>query len=695
MTTYSEPDGGTVENHLTGRMNSGWNSALGWGSADGNSSKPSYILEFGVYSNATLADTDGDGANDGQEIQAGSDPNNSLDTPTLRATPYAGLDVSEESQLWSFGGPAWTTRLGWSSHDHLDTAVSTGVDDQTSWMERQVQGPAYVSFWWRGSSESYYDFYSYTVDGVVQERYSGERGWQRVSLFLASGSHTVRWSYEKDESESSGEDAVFVDELSVIAAYADLKVSQGGGPVTSPWNMDFGSVLEGAAFVDRIMTLTNEGNLAMTLSVSLPAGIGFQLVNAPTRLEANQSVDVTVRMLTSSPGLKSTFLSINAPGSATPSPLIELTGVILAKIPIMELTQGGAPVISGSTYPLGNLPQEIIFTIRNLGTDTLRPVLAVLSGEVAVVASSATEVAPGESGTLILYFAPTTTGVKTAEVSLLTNDLNHADTRILLSGTSILPNSGAMGVTLGQTGGGTGWQVGSGGELTVAGGANNSQSYLEATYQGPGLLSWSWKSQVQQGNDAVSCKVNGIEVAGISKKKSSWEQQLTALPGGVCTVRWSYLKDGIPWTGSDVAWLSTVQYRMFSGASQTLEQWLASHGLLSGEMPIHSAKGELPALLAYLGGVDPLQGPPAGEYQPILGNGQMKYCFGISKHVAGAVIERAMYTQNLTSWSTRGYTKRIISENDDRIVVEISVPTDSNAGFYRLEAVSVPAVPAP
>jgi len=184
-------------------------------------------------------------------------------------------------------------------------------------------------------------------------------------------------------------------------------------------------------------------------------------------------------------------------------------------------------------------------------------------------------------------------------------------------------------------------------------------------------------------------------VAGISKKNSSWEQQLTALPGGVCTVRWSYLKDEIPWTGSDVAWLSTVQYRMFSGASQTLEEWLASHGPSTGEMSIHSAKGELPALLACLGGVDPVQGAPAGKYQPILGDGQMKYYFGISKHVAGAVIERAMYTQNLMSWSTQGYTKRIISENDDRIVVEVSVPTNSSGGFLRLEAVSVPVVPVP
>jgi hypothetical protein len=224
--------------------------------------------------------------------------------------------------------------------------------------------------------------------------------------------------------------------------------------------------------------------------------------------------------------------------------------------------------------------------------------------------------------------------------------------------------------------------------LTVAGGANNSQCYLEATYQGPGLLSWSWKTQVQQGSDAVSCTVNGIEVAGISKRNSSWEQQLTALPGGVCTVRWSYLKDGITWTESDVAWLSTVQYQMFSGVSQTLDQWLASHGLSSGEMPIHSAKGELPAVLAYLGGVDPLQGAPAGEYQPILMNGVFKYRYGISKGVAGNQTQRPVFATEVGSWGTRGFTQQVISEDANRIVVEISAPTDGlSKGFYRIEVI--------
>jgi hypothetical protein len=288
---------------------------------------------------------------------------------------------------------------------------------------------------------------------------------------------------------------------------------------------------------------------------------------------------------------------------------------------------------------------------------------------------------------LLLLLSPTTSGAKAAEISIQTNDLKHADTRIILTGTSVLPNSGARGVTLGQIGGGAGWQVGSGGELTVTGGANSSQSYIEATYQGPGLLSWYWKTQVQQGNDVLSCWVNGNEMVGISKKKGVWENQLTTLPEGVCTVRWSYQKDRIPWTGSDIVWLSSIQYRAFEGLRRNWQQWLFSTGLSYGSGSTY-LRGGLPALLAFLGGVDPNQGPQDGEYQPILMNGVFKYRYGISKGVAGNQTQRPVFATEVGSWGTRGFTQQVISEDANRIVVEISAPTDGlSKGFYRIEVI--------
>ena len=571
-------------------------------------------------------------------------------------------------------------------------------------MQRTIQGPAYVDFWWRGSSEADFDYFSYSVDGTVREEYSGERGWQKVSFYLAAGSHTVRWSYEKDESEASGEDALFVDELSVVPAAADLRISQGGGPVTSPWTVDFGSVLERAAFVDQILTLSNQGNLPMTLSLSLPVGSGFELLNAPSRLEPNQVVDVTVRMLTSTAGAKSTFLAINAPGSATPPPLVQLTGNVLPKVAVFELTQAGSPAASGSNYALGNLPQTISFTIRNAGTDVLRPVANVLSGEVNILNSPTSEIAPGDSSTLVLLFSPGSSGSKTAEISIRTNDLNHADTRITLTGTSVLPNSGARGVTLGQTGGGTGWQVGSDGELSVTGGPNNSQSYLEATYQGPGLLSWSWKTLVQQGNDALICLVNNQEVVRISTKKGVWEDRVATLPDGVCTVRWVYQKDGIGWSGQDKVSLASIAYRPFEGARVTMSQWVASARLVPPSTSIRSVTesgnsnalsevanqripGGLNGMLAFAGGVNPVTGPIAGEYTPVMRNGKISYRYGINKHASGNMQQRPLFASDLGQWSNEGMSQKVVSEDQDRVVVEVTIPVDQpSKGFFRIQA---------
>jgi hypothetical protein len=387
--------------------------------------------------------------------------------------------------------------------------------------------------------------------------------------------------------------------------------------------------------------------------------------------------------------------------------LIQLTGTVLPKVAIMELTQAGAPANSGATYALGNLPQTISFLIRNTGTDVLRPSAEVLSGEVQFLTAPAAEVAPGESTSLVLLFASATSGVKTAEISILSNDPNRADIRLALTGTSVLPSSGARGVNLGQSGGGTGWQPGSGGEVTVTGGANNSQSYLEAIYQGPGLLSWSWKTQVQKGNDALICLINGVEVVRISSKTAAWEDQVATLPEGICTVRWVYTKDAVSWTGQDRVWLSGVTYRPFEGPRLTMSQWMSAMGLPvpQGGLRPASADGEgsgastlaeaaqsrvgggLPAMVAFLGGVDPVRGPKANEYIPIVAAGKCSYRYGISKQSTGGMQQRPIFSTNLNEWSHQGISQKVVEEDAQRIVVEVSVPLEqSPRGFYRVQA---------
>ena len=91
----------------------------------------------------------------------------------------------------------------------------TITDGQESWAEVMVDGPCVLSFKWKTSSESNYDWLTLKVDGEQKSRISGVMGeWADYSLVIAdSGSHTLRWTYSKDGSVSNGEDCGWVKDL--------------------------------------------------------------------------------------------------------------------------------------------------------------------------------------------------------------------------------------------------------------------------------------------------------------------------------------------------------------------------------------------------------------------------------------------------------------------------------------------------
>lgn len=68
-----------------------------------------------------------------------------------------------------------------------------------------------ISFTRRVSSEVGLDFLRFYIDGVLQQQWSGEQAWATFTYPLTAGSHTLRWSYEKDISLASGNDASWID----------------------------------------------------------------------------------------------------------------------------------------------------------------------------------------------------------------------------------------------------------------------------------------------------------------------------------------------------------------------------------------------------------------------------------------------------------------------------------------------------
>jgi hypothetical protein len=100
------------------------------------------------------------------------------------------------------------------THDGVDAGASGSIShNQQSWVETTVTGPGIVSYWWKVSSESGYDYLSLLMDGLVTQSISGEQAWQQRTLTIPAGTHTLRWRYNKDGSVVTGSDRGWVDQV--------------------------------------------------------------------------------------------------------------------------------------------------------------------------------------------------------------------------------------------------------------------------------------------------------------------------------------------------------------------------------------------------------------------------------------------------------------------------------------------------
>jgi len=103
-----------------------------------------------------------------------------------------------------------------------DSAKSPVItDDQSASFSTTISGYTSVKFYWKVSSESGYDYLKFYVDGVLQNQISGTQDWTQASYTVSSSSHTLKWTYDKDYSVSSGSDCGWVDKLELGTASAD------------------------------------------------------------------------------------------------------------------------------------------------------------------------------------------------------------------------------------------------------------------------------------------------------------------------------------------------------------------------------------------------------------------------------------------------------------------------------------------
>ncbi len=176
-------------------------------------------------------------------------------------------------------------------------------------METTVTGPGTLTFWWKISSEDGPDRLKLTVDGASYGSTTGVRDWEQVTRPISAGTHTIRWSYEKDDFFIGGEDRAWVDQV-VFAGEggsAEIVVEQ---PELSDLTdnvstVDFGTALSGNSIV-KTFTIRNTGTAPL---------LGLIVTRNGTH-----NTDFTLGALGQTsldPGQPTTFTVTFSPGGAT------------------------------------------------------------------------------------------------------------------------------------------------------------------------------------------------------------------------------------------------------------------------------------------------------------------------------------------------------------------------------------------
>ncbi|MDZ4183190.1 MAG: C25 family cysteine peptidase, partial [Candidatus Cloacimonadaceae bacterium] len=190
--------------------------------------------------------------------------------------------IMEDFESGNFNSFPWTFsgNLPWVITNVTPYAGSysakSGVitHSQTSTMQtvRVLSSAGSVSFWYKVSSESGYDYLRFFVDGVQIAQWAGEIGWTQYTHNLAAGTRTLAWTYYKDSSVSSGSDCAWVDNIIFPSSTSpnpynppqNLSAAPGNGFVNLAWQAPVSGTPTGYKIFRNSSLLSTVTGLAYT-----------------------------------------------------------------------------------------------------------------------------------------------------------------------------------------------------------------------------------------------------------------------------------------------------------------------------------------------------------------------------------------------------------------------------------------------
>jgi hypothetical protein len=200
---------------------------------------------------------------------------------------------------WQQGGNANWNVVSLSPQDGSYCAQSGDINDnQTSEMSLQLNNvPAgqSISFYYKVSSESTYDFLKFYVNGTEVQTWSGEIPWTQYTYnFSSAGNYTIKFAFEKDGSVSSGSDCGWIDYL--VLPVAPVKSAKGTKAITIT-----------APTLPSWASFTDNGDGTAKITGTTPANNE----NDPVVLEATDGSDTITQEFTIRVGVTEIYTNTN------------------------------------------------------------------------------------------------------------------------------------------------------------------------------------------------------------------------------------------------------------------------------------------------------------------------------------------------------------------------------------------------
>ena len=141
------------------------------------------------------------------------DPQNPKETGIARALDFE----SDEFDQFIENESEYPWELDNSQSYNGSTSLKSGAISHSDTSEISITqdfGDGALSFNFKVSSESNFDYLIFLIDDVEVARWSGDVDWQNFETSISVGTRVLTWRYQKDSSVSIGDDAVWIDDIS-------------------------------------------------------------------------------------------------------------------------------------------------------------------------------------------------------------------------------------------------------------------------------------------------------------------------------------------------------------------------------------------------------------------------------------------------------------------------------------------------